>query len=341
MKQAILVAPKTIEIREVDAPKPAENEALLRVHAVGICGSDIHAWHGKHPFISCPIVTGHEATGEVVEVGAGVSRVKIGDRVVIRPQSICGECIHCKSGRYNICNSLQVLGCQQTGASSDFYAVNADLLYKLPDNVDYGEGTLVEPLAVGVHAAKKGLPGGFAGKKALVIGAGTIGNMVAQSVMGLGAADVIITDVSDFKLELARQCGLKNAVNVVKEDLGKVIAEKFGPDGADVVYECTASAAGLNQVLDLARKGSRIVIVGVYGQQVMVNMANVQDREYELIGTLMYVDEDYVDAIDLIEKGKVALGPVITNTFPLEQSAEAYEYIDAHRDDVQKVILGV
>lgn len=341
MKQAELVAPKTIEIHEVPTPKITATQALLKVHAVGICGSDIHAWHGKHPFISCPIVTGHEAAGEVVEVGGAVTCIKPGDRVVIRPQDVCGECIHCKSGRYNICNSLRVLGCQITGASSDYYAVEASLLYRLPDNIGYGEGTVIEPLAVGVHAAKKGLPEGFAGKKALVIGGGTIGNMVAQSVLGLGAADVIITDVSDYKLELAAKCGIPCTVNVAREDLAKVVAERFGPDGADVVYECTATAAGLNQVLGLARKGSPIVIVGVYGEQIMVNMANVQDREYQLIGTLMYVDEDYVDAIRLVEENKVDLKTVITSQFPLERTAEAYEYIDANRDNVQKVIITV
>ena len=342
MRQAELTAPKTIQINEVPKPIPGLGQVLLKVHAVGICGSDIHAWHGKHPFISCPIVTGHEAAGEVVELGANVHGFSLGDRVVIRPQSIDGSCILCQDGRYNICNSLQVLGCQITGASSDYYAVNADLLYVFPENISYGEGTVIEPLAVGVHAAHKGIPcGNFAGKKALVIGAGTIGNMVAQALLGLGAADVIITDLSDKKLEIAKKCGIRHAINPTGTDLGQAVKDIFGPDGADVAFECTASAPGLNQLLDICRKGSRIVIVGVYGDRVNVNMANVQDREYELVGTLMYVDSDYQDAIRLVAESKVNLGALITHHFPLEKSAEAYEFIDANRDDVQKVIIDV
>jgi L-iditol 2-dehydrogenase len=341
MKQVILREPKKFEI--LDAPKPVcgEKQALIRVRAVGICGSDIHAYYGKHPFISCPIVMGHEAAGEIIELGAGASGLAVGDRVVLRPQQICGTCYQCKSGHYNICNHLKVLGCQEAGASSEFYAADADLFYKIPDDADFKTGTLIEPLSVGVHAVKRGAPEGVAGKRVLVIGAGTIGNVTAQSARALGAKDVIITDVSEFKLGLAKKCGLENAVNVAKTDLREYMTKKFGPDGADVIYECTASEAGINQALDLARKGVVIVIVGVYGSRVSVNMANVQDREYSLVGTLMYLHEDYVDAIRMLWDKKVDLKTLITNEFPFEKSADAYAHIDANRDNVQKVILTV
>jgi L-iditol 2-dehydrogenase len=341
MKQAILREPKKFEI--LDAPKPVcgEKQALIRVRAVGICGSDIHAYFGKHPFISCPIVMGHEAAGEIVELGAKTSGLKVGDRVVLRPQHVCGTCLQCTSGRYNICEQLKVLGCQEAGASSEFYAADADLFYKIPDDADFKTGTLIEPLAVGVHAVKRGAPLGVEGKRVLVIGAGTIGNVIAQSARAFGAKGVIITDLSEFKLDLAKKCGLENAVNVAKTDLGAYMAEKFGPDGADVIFECTASEAGVNQALDLARKGVSIVIVGVYGSKVNVNMGNVQDREYSLVGTIMYLHEDYVDAVRMLGDKKVDLKTLITNEFPFEKSAEAYAYIDANRDNVQKVILTV
>ena len=341
MKQIILREPKKFETLEVPRPACGENEALIKVGAVGICGSDIHAYHGQHPFISCPIVLGHETAGEVVELGAKAGCLKTGDLVVLRPQLVCGKCLQCREGRYNICTSLKVLGCQVAGASCDFYAADARLFYKLPDGVDCKVGTLIEPLSVGVHAAKRGLPGGFAGKRALVIGAGTIGNVTAQSLRALGAADIIISDVSEFKLELARKCGITNAVNVAHIDLAKYVEEKFGPDGADVIYECTASEAGTNQTLSLARKGTVIVIVGVYGNMVNTNMANVQDREYSLVGTLMYLHEDYVDAIRFLEEGKVDLRSLISKEFTLDETAEAYKYIEANRDNVQKVIITV
>ena len=341
MKQVILRAPGKFEMMDVPEPVVKENQALIKVRAVGICGSDIHAYEGKHPFISCPIVMGHEASGEVAELGSQARGLSVGDRVVLRPRMVCGKCRQCVTGRYNICDSLKVLGCQEAGASSDYYAADAGLFYKLPDNVDFKTGTLVEPLSVGVHAAKRGLGDEFEGKKVLVIGAGTIGNVTAQSVRAFGALDVIITDVSEFKLDLARKCGFTNAVNVAKIDLGGYVREKFGPDGADVIYECTASEAGVNQVLDIARKGTTIVIVGVYGSRVSVNMANVQDREYSLVGTLMYLHEDYVDAIRLLREDRVGLRSLITDEFPLERTADAYAHIEGNRDNVQKVILVV
>ncbi len=339
MKQAILVAPEQFEIREVEKPSPKKGEALLKVKAVGICGSDIHAYHGKHPFMSCPIVLGHEAAGEVVELGEGVTNVAIGDRVLMRPQDICGECPMCKSGRYNICKSLKVIGCQETGASSDYFAVDAELLYKLPDNVAYDVGTVVEPLAVGVHAVKRP-NGGVKGKNVVVIGAGTIGNVVAQSAKGLGANKVMITDVSDFKLDMAKKCGIDIAVNVAKEDIFKVIEENYGVDGVDVVFECSANDGALNQALEYARKGTTIVIVGVFGNKATVNLANVQDREYDVIGTLMYLHEDYVDALRLVGEGTVDLETLITHRFPLEKVADAYQCIKENKD-VQKIILTV
>ena len=340
MRQVVLTAPKQFEVREVPVPEITETQVLIRVRAVGICGSDIHAYYGEHPFITCPVVLGHEATGEVVKTGKKVENIQPGDRVIYRPQKICGECSLCREGRYNVCKKLEVWGCQDTGASSEYYAVEKELVYKIPDHTGYGEGTIIEPLAVGVHAVKRGVSG-VKGKKVWVIGAGTIGNVVAQSAKGLGAAAVMVTDVSDYKLEMAKKSGIDYPVNIKNEDAAQVMREKFGEDGADVVYECSANEKALNQALDIVRKGINIVIVGVYGNRAAVNLANVQDREYSLVGTLMYTEEDYLEAIGLVRVGKVDLKALISKEFPLEQTAEAYQYIEEHKDDVQKVILNV
>lgn len=340
MKQVELTGIKQFEEKEVERPKPAADQALIKVEAVGICGSDIHAVHGKHPFMSFPIVLGHEATGEVVGTGKDVTSVAVGDRVIYRPQKICGECLQCRTGHYNICDRLEVLGCQDTGASSEYYAVDADLLYRLPDGLGYAEGTLIEPLAVGVHAVRRGCAE-LSGKKVLVIGAGTIGNLVAQSAKGMGVGAVMITDVSEYKLDMAKACGIDYPVNVSKKDLKDEMTKAFGPDGADVVFECSANEHALNEVLNIARKGITIVIVAVYGGKASVEMANVQDREYSLVGTLMYLHEDYVEAIRLAEEKKVNLEKLISKRFDLTETAQAYQYIDDHKNDVQKVVLNV
>ena len=339
MKQVTLVSEKTFEISEVPVPQCGPKQALLKVKAVGICGSDIHAYYGKHPFISFPVVQGHEATGEVVEVGAEVRELKVGDRVLLRPQKACGKCRMCREGRYNICKTLEVYGCQDVGASSDYYAADADLLYKLPDGTDYGVGTVIEPLAVGVGAVRR--PGGVEGKNVLVIGAGTIGNVVMQSAKALGANKVIISDVSDYTLNMAKACGADVTVNVKNENLEEVLVREFGEDGIDVVFECSANGGALNQVLRCGRKGIQFVIVAVYGHKPEIEMGLIQDREYEIYGSLMYLHEDYETAIRLVAEGKVNLQALISKEYPLEQVSEAYKYIEQNRDTVQKVILNV
>ena len=340
MKQVTLVSKETFEIQEVPMATYGPKQALLKVKAVGICGSDIHAYYGKHPFISFPVVQGHEATGEVVAVGEEVKNLKVGDRVLFRPQKVCGKCRMCREGRYNICKTLDVYGCQAPGASADYYAANEELLYILPDNVEYGVGTVIEPLAVGVGAVRRP-NGGVEGKNVLVIGAGTIGNVVMQSAKALGAKKVIISDVSDFKLNMAKDCGADVTVNVAKEKLEEVLLREFGEDGLDVCFECSANGNALNQVLRCGRKGMQFVIVGVYGYMPEVEMGLVQDREYEIFGTLMYLHEDYVTAIRLVGEGKVNLKALISKEYPLEQVSDAYKYIEQNRDTVQKVILNV
>ena len=341
MRQFELVSKQTFEKHEVPEPAAGAGQVKIRVKAVGICGSDIHAYYGEHPFMSFPIVLGHEVCG-VVEEANGAARVKKGDTVVLRPQSVCGKCRPCREGRYNICETLDVLGCQTTGGCSDYYTAAADLFYKLPDTMDYGEGTMIEPLAVAVHAVKRAFADGdVRGKKVLVLGAGTIGNLVAQSAKGLGAEAVMITDISDFKLKMAEDCGVDYAVNTAKDDLAKAIVDKFGPDGADAVYECTASPAALNQVLSTVGKGIPIVVVGVFAGMTNINLANVQDREYSLIGTLMYVEDDYIESIRLVEEKKINLAALITKRFDIEDMEKAYEYIANNKDTAQKVIIDI
>lgn len=338
MKQANLIEAGRFEINEVPVPEVGANQVLIEVKSVGICGSDIHAFHGKHPFVHAPIVMGHEACGVVVKLGSEVSKFKPGDRVVLRPQKVCGKCHPCRHGRYNICQSLEVLGCQCTGAYSDYYAADAELFTRIPDALSYDEGAIIEPLAVGVHAVKRGADD-VHGKKVLVIGAGTIGNLLAQSAKAMGAAAVMITDVSEQKLELAAQVGIDYPVNVAKASLSEEILSRFGEDGVDVIYECSANANALNQVLDIARKGVNVVVVGVYGGLAPINIAYVQDREYSLIGTLMYVQEDYDDSIRYLEEGKIQTRPLISARYSLDEIQSAYDYINANKDTVQKVLI--
>lgn len=338
MRQALLVRTQGFQMIDVPVPVPGDDQALIAVRTIGVCGSDIHAFHGKHPFVHAPIVMGHEASGEVVALGKSVKNLRVGDRVVLRPQQVCGRCRPCREGRYNVCETLKVIGCQCTGAYSEYFAADAHLFTKMPEQLSFDEGALVEPLAVGVHAIKRGLAQ-VEGKNILVIGAGTIGNLLAQAAKAMGADSVMITDISDHKLTLAEEVGIDYPIHVGKSSLEQAIRDAFGEDGPDAVYECSASPRALNQVLDIVGKGTPIVIVGVYAGLPAINIANVQDREYSLIGTLMYVQDDYEDSLRFLADGRIKTAPLISRTFGLEQIQEAYEYIDAGKDGVQKVLI--
>ena len=337
MLQVVLSSPEVFENKEVDIPEVQKGQVLLKIRAVGICGSDIHTYYGKHPFVHTPIVLGHEVTGEVVLTGEDVKKVSVGDRVVLRPQRTCGKCRSCREGRYNICKELNVLGCLSTGASSEYFAVEESILYKLPSNLGFVSGTMIEPLAVGVHALRAG---GFRpGCNVLVTGAGTIGNFTAQAAKALGAKTVMITDVSDQKLAKAQQSGIDHTINVKDTNLKDAVKNMFPDDSLDLIMECSASEIALNQVIDLAPKGINIVLEGVFEEFPRADLASVQDKELSLIGTLMYTDRDYVEAISLAKIGSINFDPLISKTFDLAESADAYKYIENNRDSAIKVVL--
>ncbi|NLY31057.1 MAG: alcohol dehydrogenase catalytic domain-containing protein [Firmicutes bacterium] len=337
MLQVVMTEPGVIKFREVETPKPRETELLVRIRRIGICGSDIHVYHGKHPYTSYPVVQGHELSGEVAELGAGVEGFAMGDKVTIQPQVFCGQCYPCRHGIYHICDNLRVMGFQTTGAASEYFAVDASKVFRLPEKMSLDHGAMVEPLAVAVHAIKRAAH--IQGQKVVVLGAGPIGNLVAQSALALGAADVLITDLSDHRLEVARRCGIAHRVNTGREDLGEKIIGVFGPDRADLILECVGAEQTMNQAVTLARKGSQIIVVGVFGDKPRVDMGLVQDRELQVIGSLMYQRQDYIDAIDLIDKGKVNLDPLLSKHFAFREYEQAYIYIDNNAEHSLKVMI--
>jgi L-iditol 2-dehydrogenase len=337
MRQAVLVEPQKVIIHEVPKPVPGPGEVLIQVKRIGVCGSDIHAYYGKHPYISCPIVQGHEFAGRISEVGPDVRELKAGDDVTVRPQLVCGHCYPCRQGNYHICNSLKVIGCQAEGAAQEFLAVDQDLAVKLPPGMDYDTGALIEPVAVGAHAV--GRLGSVEGKNILVLGAGPIGNLAAQVAGGLGAAAVAVSDLSDFRLEVARACGIPHTINPAVSDLAAEVQEVFAPDGPDAILECVGAEETVGQAISLARKGTDIVIVGVFGERPRVDIGLVQDKELRLIGTLMYKADDYRTAIDLVRSGRVRLDPLLTRHFPFDEYPEAYRFIERNRDRTMKVFI--
>lgn len=337
MNQAVMTRPGAIEFREVERPVPGPDEVLIAVKRIGVCGSDIHVYHGLHPYTSYPVVQGHEVAGVAAEVGAAVKGIREGDRVVFMPQVTCGECYPCRHGMYHICDDLKVMGFQTSGAAQEYFAVKAEMVLKLPEYLSLDEAAMVEPVSVAVHALSRA--GDVAGKKVVVLGAGTIGNLVAQVARAEGASQVMITDISEYKLDKARQCGIELTINTAQEDLGAAILQHFGPDKADLILECVGVQPTITQAVSNARKGSTIIVVGVFGKKPEVDLGLVQDRELSLVGTLMYQKRDYEKAIDLVAQGKLCLTPMITHRFSFKDYLNAYEAIEASGGEYMKVMI--
>lgn len=339
-----MTAPGKIEFREVEKPGLKPDELLIAVKRIGVCGSDVHVYHGLHPYTGYPVVQGHEVAGVVAEIGPHVQGFAPGDAVTFMPQITCDRCYPCRHGQYHICDSLKVMGFQADGAAQEYFAVSADKVLMIPAGMSLEEGAMIEPTAVALHAlgrAELGLAGGLSAKKVVVLGAGLIGNLVAQSAKALGAEKVLITDLSNFRLQIARTCGIDSAINPKSEDLDEAIRRELGEDRADLIMECVGGESTITNAVACARKGSTIVVVGVFGKKPVVDLGLVQDRELNLLGTLMYQRKDYEKAIQLISSGTIRLKELITDTFPFIDYLKAYQHIESAKDRAIKVMIAL
>lgn len=339
MLQQVMTNSKEITFNEVPVPEITADQVLVKIMKIGVCGSDIHVYHGKHPFTSYPVTQGHEVSGEIVKLGEKVTGFTVGQKVTIQPQVVCGKCYPCRHGKYNLCEELKVMGFQTTGTASEFFALDAAKVTALPEDMSYDEGAMIEPLAVAVHAVKRA--GDVKGMKIAVLGAGPIGILVAQTAKGLGAESVMITDVSDLRLEKAKECGVDFCINTKEKDFGEAMLENFGPDKADVIYDCAGNNITMGQAIKYARKGSTIILVAVFAGMAEIDLAVLNDHELDLNTSMMYRNEDYIDAISLVNEGKVVLKPLISKHFAFKDYKAAYEYIDSNRETTMKVIIDV
>jgi L-iditol 2-dehydrogenase len=337
MKQAVMNAPGQIDFRDIERPQPLPDEVLIKIERIGVCGSDIHVYHGLHPYTSYPVVQGHEVSGIIAESGRDVNSFEEGDPVVFMPQVTCGTCYPCRHGMEHICDQLKVMGFQTNGAAQEYFCVPASKVLKIPSNISLDHAAMIEPISVAVHALSR--YGDVKGNNVIVLGAGTIGNLVAQVAQASGAAKVLASDISGYKLEKARECGIRNAFNSSQADLGEEILKVIGPDKADVILECVGVQETITQAIDNARKGSVIVVVGVFGKKPQVDLGLVQDRELTLTGTLMYQKKDYEQAIRLVSQGLLKLEPMITHRFYFSEYLKAYQTIEELKGESLKVMI--
>ena len=337
MRQATMTAPGVIEFADVDPPAPGPGQVMLRIKRIGVCGTDVHVNHGRHPFTPYPVIQGHEFSSVVEAVGQGVTGIEPGAKATAWPQETCGHCRPCLRGEYNICEDLKVRGFQAPGVARDLFVTEAEKVVLLPEAFTFEQGAFIEPLSVGVHSTARG--GDLTGRNVVVLGAGPIGNFVAQVCRARGAGKVLITDLSDFRLDVAARCGIDAVSNAASEPLADAVGRAFGDGGFDVAFECVGVEDTLAQAVNAIDKGGRIVVLGVFGEKPRIDMSVVGEHELSLVGTLMYRQEDYEQAVRWIAEGGIQTEPLDSKHFPFERYADAYAFIDEQGDRSMKVFI--
>lgn len=343
MRVAVMTGIKEIELTERDIPKPKEDEVLVRVEYVGVCGSDLHYYEAGgigDNIVKPPFVLGHEAGGRVVETGSKVTNLKVGDRVALEPGKTCGKCEFCKTGRYNLCPDVIFFATPPIdGVFQDYVAHPADLCFKIPDNMDTMEAALIEPLAVGFHAARQG--NAKAGQTAVVTGAGCIGLVSMMALKAMGVTKVIVVDVMQKRLDKALELGAAAVVNGKDKDTVDEIMRLTDGKGADLVIETAGTEITARQAIHFTKKGATIVLVGYSATgEMTLPLGLALDKELEFKTVFRY-RHIYPLAIEAVAAGKVNLKGIVTNIFPLDEVREAMKQSVENKADIVKSVIKV
>lgn len=335
MKKIIFTSPWHTEIHESEIPVCKENEVLLKLDRIGVCGTDIQVFAGRNRYMKFPVTPFHEGVARVADTGCQVDHVKAGDRVVIRPIISCGSCYSCKRGFENACENFNCLGVQSDGLGAEYFTIDKEYVYPIPETCAPDEAVLIEPFAVGVHAAVRAR---VSGKKVFVVGAGTIGNFTAQACRLLGAKTVAICDLSEEKVEMAKRSGIKLCLNSSGQTIKEVGMEAFGTF-PDVIIDCVGAKTVFPQILELAGKTTTIVIVGNYSELVLVDVATIQRNELNILGNITYTAEDFKRAVEWMVEGKVYTKGFLSARYRFDQVQEMMEFAAENRGRNMKVIM--
>lgn len=337
MKTARLYEPCRIVMEEERIPEIRETQVLLKILCFGVCGSDMQIYHGKHKAVTMPVVMGHEMAALVVKTGDYVRQFQEGDKVTVEPQIMCGSCYPCQTGRFNVCENLKVMGVHVDGCNCEYYAVEEKYLHHIPSDMEPEKAALAEPLAVAVGCV--GRSRRIQGGNVLVVGAGTIGNLVIQAAKAAGAKRILAADRNDERLQYAKICGADDTANTETVDLKTAVEVCFGVRKADVIIDCAAVPAVFKQILHAARPDSDIILTGNYKEPVDFEIPLIQRREINLLGHMMYVREDFETAIRLLYEGKIEISQTVSQRYPFSQYAKALKFADQNPEKVMKMMI--
>lgn len=339
MKAAFVTDIEKVEIREIDKPVITDTEVLIKAKTVGVCGSDLHLFRGTHPFRHAPAILGHEIAGEVVEVGSKVTKFKPGDRVTVEPQVGCGTCEMCAKGYVNLCGSKKVPGTPKwIGAFAEYFNAEEHTVYKLADSVSYETGTLTEPLAVAVHtvdhaATKSG--------SMVILGAGTIGQLVLAVAKARGFDPVIVSDTAPFNREFSLKHGAAGAFDPLHDDIPAKVKELTGGKGADICIVAAGADNILDQACDCVHKCGEIGIVAMITKKIPFYSYATVFNELSIYGAMTYEPKDFAAAMELINGG-LAIGDFVTQVMEgIEDTQRGLDILSQKKEDVVKVLIRI
>jgi L-iditol 2-dehydrogenase len=341
MKALVLKEYRRFAIEDFAVPALQPEEVLVRVRACGICGSDVHGMDGSSGRRIPPIIMGHEAAGEIAQVGSAVTAWKAGDRVTFDSTVYCGDCWYCRRGQINLCENRRVLGVscgeyRRHGAFAEFVAVPQRILYRLPDSLSFEQAAMVEAVSVAVHAVKRTPLSVEA--SAVVVGTGMIGLLVVQALRVAGCKQIVAIDLDQDRLRLALKLGATHSFNADDPGLLEKIRALTGGRGADAAFEVVGLAPTVKTAIESVRKGGTVTLVGNLKPQVDLPLQTVVTRELTLLGTCGSAGE-YPECLDLIASGKINVTEFISATPPLEEGARWFERLYAGEKGLVKVVL--
>lgn len=339
MKAAVLQEAYKIEYQDVPIPEPKAGEVQIKISYAGICGSELHAYRGLHKRRVPPVIMGHEISGVVSALGEGVKKFQIGDRVTVVPMYGCGACSACFRGETSLCTDKTILGSQEwQGGFAEYCTAPEKLVYRLPEPVSLREASLVEPLAVGLHAVRTA--GITAGDKVAVLGAGTIGLCTAMMAARAGAVPLICTDIQKFNLERALTIGATHTIDSSDPELVSKIQE-ITDGGCDCVFITAPINQLIEQALRITRKQGQVVCVAMFGEETPVNVELNRAKELILTGTSMYYEEDFARILNMLCYGKIDISGLVTHEVPLSDADLAFRMYMDRVPGIIKILLKI
>ena len=343
MKVAVMNGVGKMGFVEREIPQPADNEVLVKLEYVGICGSDMHYYEtgriGDY-VVKPPFVLGHEPGGVVVEVGKNVTHLKVGDRVALEPGKTCGHCEYCREGKYNLCPDVVFFATPPVdGVFQEYVAHEAALCFKLPENVDTLEGALIEPLAVGFHAANQG--GAYAGQTAVVFGAGCIGLVSMMALKAEGVSRVYVVDIMQKRLDKAMELGATGVINSMNTDVQEELGRLTEGKGVDLVIETAGMEVTTRQAIHVTKKGATIVLVG-YSKtgEMTLPLSLALDKELTFKTVFRY-RHIYPMAIEAVASGKVNLKGIVSNIFNFDDIQAAMDKSVSDKANIVKSVVKI